>query len=208
MNEATTILVVDDLPQNIRLMEAILSPRGYRVASATSGREALERVASDPIDLVLLDVLMPGIDGYEVCRSLRAEPATRFLPVVMITASGDQQKVAATEAGADDFIAKPFDPAELRARVRVGERIASLQNKLADRVSALENALAQVTQLQGLLPICMYCKKIRNDQNYWQRVESYIGEHSGATFSHGICPECIENRVRPEIERARRERGL
>jgi class 3 adenylate cyclase/CheY-like chemotaxis protein len=165
MNEPATILVVDDLPQNIRLMEAILSPRGYRVVSATSGREALERVASDPIDLVLLDILMPGIDGYEVCRSLRAEPATQFLPVVMITASGDQQKVAATEAGADDFIAKPFDQSELLARVRSLLRIkryhdtierqaaelADWNRQLEERVAAQVEALERMGRLQRFL---------------------------------------------------------
>ena len=117
MSEPATILVVDDLPQNVRLLEAVLAPRGYAIATATSGREALERVASDPIDLVLLDIVMPEMDGYEVCRALRADDSTRFLPVVMITASGEQEKVAAIEAGADDFIAKPFDQAELLARV-------------------------------------------------------------------------------------------
>src|SRR5918912_3850918 len=97
--ERPTILVVDDLAQNVRLLEAILAPRGYRVASAGSGREALATAAAGPVDLVLLDILMPGMDGYEVCRALRAEPATQFLPVVMITASGEQEKVAAIEAG-------------------------------------------------------------------------------------------------------------
>jgi class 3 adenylate cyclase len=117
VSEPETILVVDDLPQNVRLLEAVLAPRGYAVVEATSGRAALERMASAPIDLVLLDILMPEMDGYEVCRALRADPATRYLPVVMITASGEQEKVAAIEAGADDFIAKPFDQAELLARV-------------------------------------------------------------------------------------------
>jgi class 3 adenylate cyclase/CheY-like chemotaxis protein len=117
VSEPATILVVDDLPQNVRLLEAVLAPRGYAIATATSGREALERLASDPVDLVLLDIVMPEMDGYEVCRALRADAATRYLPVVMITASGEQEKVAAIEAGADDFIAKPFDQAELLARV-------------------------------------------------------------------------------------------
>jgi adenylate cyclase len=117
------ILVVDDLEQNVRLLDAVLSPRGYDVVAAQSGQEALDAVAAAPPDLVLLDILMPGMDGYEVCRRLRADPATAFLPVVMITASGAQEKVKAIEAGADDFVAKPFDQAELLARVRSLVRI-------------------------------------------------------------------------------------
>jgi adenylate cyclase len=118
VTEPATILVVDDVVQNVRLLEAVLAPRGYTVIAATSGAEALERLGSLPVDLVLLDILMPGMDGYAVCRTIRDDPATRFLPVVMITASGDQEKVASIDAGADDFIAKPFDQAELLARVR------------------------------------------------------------------------------------------
>jgi adenylate cyclase len=137
MAEDETVLVVDDLPQNIRLLEAILAPRGYRVASASSGREALERLAAEPVDLVLLDILMPEMDGYEVCRALRADTATSFLPVVMITASGEQEKVAAIEAGADDFIAKPFDQAELLARVRSLLRIKQYHDTIEAQASEL-----------------------------------------------------------------------
>ena len=154
--EQATILVVDDLPQNVRLLEAILAPRGYHVAVANSGREALDHLAAEPVDLVLLDILMPEMDGYAVCRALRADPATSFLPVVMITASGEQEKVAATEAGADDFIQKPFDQAELLARVhsllrikRYHDTIESqaaelaawnreLEQRVSDQVDALE----------------------------------------------------------------------
>jgi class 3 adenylate cyclase len=118
VTDPATILVVDDLPQNLRLLEAVLRPHGYDLVSATSGQEALDRLAVEPIDLVLLDVVMPEIDGLEVCRRLRADEATSFLPVVMITASGDTEKRAAIEAGADDFVTKPFDQAELLARVR------------------------------------------------------------------------------------------
>ncbi len=163
--EQATILVVDDLPQNVRLLEAILAPRGYRVAAANSGREALERVAAEPVDLVLLDIVMPEMDGYAVCRALRAEPATSFLPVVMITASGEQEKVAAIEAGADDFIAKPFDQAELLARVRSLLRIkryhdtiesqaaelAAWNRELEQRVSEQVEALERTGRLRRFL---------------------------------------------------------
>ena len=137
MDEQGSLLVVDDLPQNVRLLEAILAPRGYRVSSANSGREALATVAAESIDLVLLDILMPEMDGYAVCRALRAEPSTSFLPIVMITASGEQEKLAAIEAGADDFIAKPFDQAELLARVKSLLRIKRYHDTIETQAAEL-----------------------------------------------------------------------
>jgi adenylate cyclase len=112
------ILAVDDTPENLRLLEAILGPRGYQLVTADSGTAGLEAVNREHPDLVMLDIVMPGLNGYDVCRRLRDDPATRFLPIVMITASGDQERVQALEAGADDFIAKPFNQLELLARVR------------------------------------------------------------------------------------------
>ena len=116
-DEPIVVLAVDDLEQNLRLLDAVLSPRGYSVVTAPSGEVALEQLERHDVDLVLLDIMMPGIDGYEVCRRIRGVPKWRFLPVVMITASGDQEKRHALEAGADDFVSKPFDQAELIARV-------------------------------------------------------------------------------------------
>ena len=138
MSEPGRILVVDDVPQNIRLLEAVLAPRGHTLVAATSGREALERLAETPgPDLVLLDVVMPEMDGYAVCRALRAEPATRFLPVIMITASGDREKLASIEAGADDFLTKPFDQAELLARVGSLLRIKRYQDTVEGQAAEL-----------------------------------------------------------------------
>jgi class 3 adenylate cyclase len=137
MTDTGTILVVDDLDQNIRLLEAVLEPRGFGVVAASSGEEALERVADDAVDLVLLDIVMPEMDGYEVCRRLRADDSTRYLPIVMITASGEQEKVAAIECGADDFIAKPFDQSELLARVRSLLRIKRYHDTIEAQAAEL-----------------------------------------------------------------------
>ena len=115
MADPITVLAVDDQPQNLRLLDAVLSPRGYRVITATSGEEAVKFLSQEIPDLVLLDIVMPGMDGYEVCRRIRGDPATAFLPVVMITASGEQEKLSSIEAGADDFVNKPFNRGESRA---------------------------------------------------------------------------------------------
>lgn len=153
-----TILVVDDLAQNLKLMHAVLEPRGFIVLSAESGEEALRILQRQVPDVVLLDVLMPGMDGYETCRRIRADDATSFLPVVMVTASGSQQKVLATEAGADDFITKPFDQAELLARVRSLVRVKRYRDTVVAQAEALERwnrelearVSAQVTELERL----------------------------------------------------------
>jgi len=122
--------------------------------------------------------------------------------IILLTARDDgPDLVRGLEAGADDYITKPFNRKELRARIRVGLRVVRLQQILADRVRELAEALTRVKRLQGLLPICSYCKKIRNDRNYWEKVETYISEHSEAQFSHGICPDCFERVVKPEVHK-------
>ena len=137
MTDEPLVLAVDDLPANVRLLDAVLSPRGYRVLGAGSGPEALALVAEHRPDLILLDIVMPEMDGYEVCRRLRQDPATAFLPVVMITASGDQERLLAIEAGADDFVAKPFDQAELLARVRSLLRIKRYHDTIEGQAAEL-----------------------------------------------------------------------
>jgi len=138
VNPDPLILVVDDLPQNVRLLEAVLSPKGFRVATASSGEEALDVLSQEHPDLVLLDILMPGMDGYEVCRRIRQDPGTAFLPVIMITASGEEQKLRAIESGADDFVNKPFDQAELLARVRSLVRVKRYHDTIEHQAAELE----------------------------------------------------------------------
>lgn len=146
--------------------------------------------------LALLDWVMPGMDGVEVCRKVReaAFPDPHF--IIIVTARGDKQDVAAgLRAGANDYISKPFDIEELKARLEVGRRVVKLEKALADRVKELEEALSQVKTLQGLLPICSYCHKIRTVQEVWERLEDYISQRSDAKFSHGVCPDCLEKQL-------------
>jgi adenylate cyclase len=137
MSDSTTVLVVDDQPQNRRLLQAVLEPHGYRVLPAASGAEALEVLPGAEVDLVLLDILMPGMDGYEVCRRIRANPDTAYLPVIMITASGEQQKLSAIEAGADDFVTKPFHQGELLARIASLARVKRYQDTIRRQAAEL-----------------------------------------------------------------------
>jgi sigma-B regulation protein RsbU (phosphoserine phosphatase) len=207
---AVKILIADDDRMARRLLESTLSAWGYEVVAAADGRQAWSTLQSEsPPPAAILDWTMPGMTGIEVCRQARAAGgATSRTYLVMVTArSRTADIVAALDAGADDFITKPFAPEELRARVQVGERIITLQQSLAERVRTLEAALEQVKQLQGLLPICAYCKRVRNDQRYWQQIELYIAERSQATFSHGICPQCREQRVEPELRKWRERRA-
>jgi adenylate cyclase len=137
VNPDPLILVVDDLAQNVRLLEAVLSPKGFRVAAASSGEGALDVLSNEHPDLVLLDIVMPGMDGYEVCHRIRQNPETAFLPVIMITASGEEEKIRAIESGADDFVNKPFDQAELLARVRSLVRVKRYHDTIEQQAAEL-----------------------------------------------------------------------
>ncbi len=195
-------LVAEDNCTTRLLLESTLAEWGYEVVATSDGAAAWRELQREHgPQLILLDWKMPGMDGIEVCRRLRQLPDAQTAHVILVTARRDKEDVVAgLEAGANDYITKPFEPSELRARLQAGARIVELQKHLEDRVYELECALAKVKQLQGLLPICAYCKKIRDDRNYWQQVESYITSHSEAQFSHGICPDCHERVVKPELE--------
>ena len=197
------ILVAEDQTISRHILEASLRKWGYEVKGVENGTRAWEILQGEEApQLAILDWLMPGMDGIEICRQIRLRPQTQPVYIILLSArSGQEDKIHGLEAGADDYITKPFDRDELRARVQVGIRVLELQGALAHRVRQLEEALSRVKQLQGLLPICSYCKKIRNDQNYWQQVDTYISDHSEAQFTHGICPECRDKIVKPELAR-------
>jgi DNA-binding response OmpR family regulator len=145
--------------------------------------------------------MMPGLDGPEICRRTRTlEQSSHPYLIILSSLESKQDLVTALEAGADDYVVKPFDHAELRARLQVGRRVLQLQGELADRVRDLETALRSIKLLHGLLPICTYCKKVRNDQDYWQQVESYVESHAEVQFSHSVCPDCFETQVKPHLD--------
>jgi DNA-binding response OmpR family regulator len=195
------VLIADDEATSRRMTQATLGSWGFEVLVAGDGCEALQVLQeSRGPEIAMLDWMMPGIDGLEVCRRVRAAMPNAATYIILVTARGGLENVVrGLEAGADDYMTKPFDPRELRARLHVGVRIVQLQRDLVGRFQELEEALKRVKQLQGLLPICSYCKKIRNDRNYWEQVDAYITSHSEAQFSHGICPDCYEIHLKPQL---------
>ena len=180
-----------------------LNKWGYEALEFADGVEAWRAIeAGDAPELALLDWILPGMDGAEICRRVRADPRLRAMYLILVTVRGGQADIVeGLEAGADDYVSKPFDPAELRARLQAGVRIVDLESALRDRVRELEDALSHVRQLQGLISICSYCKKIRETEDYWQNLESYFSARSDATFSHGICPSCFETLSKVEMGR-------
>ena len=204
------VLIAEDDRVTGQLLAHTLRRWDYDTTLVSDGVQAWDmlRRAATPT-LAILDWMMPHMDGPDICRRVRAELPLANMYLMLVTARETRRDlIAGLDAGADDYIVKPFDPDELRARVAVGVRVLTLQDKLAERVSELQAALNNVKQLRGLLPICSYCKRIRGDDHYWQQVEGYIAEHSNAQFSHGICPSCYatisaeldeisKNRIRP-----------
>jgi sigma-B regulation protein RsbU (phosphoserine phosphatase) len=195
------VLVADDLDVNRKLLRTLLTPEGYDVVEASNGVDAYNMLQGTTVPIVgLIDWEMPEMEGIEVCRETRKLQFSPPIYLILLTVRDSQQDiVAGLQGGANDYITKPFDKTELLARVSIGRQMVELQQTLTERVADLREALASVKQLGGLLPICSYCKKIRDDQNYWQQVESYVGEHSHAKFSHSICPECYEEIVKPQM---------
>ena len=168
---------------------------GYEPTPCANGTEALVALRSgQPPPLALLDWNMPGVNGLELCREIRSLPDLASMYVVLLTAhTAREEMVTGLDCGADEYMVKPVDWELLRARLQIGARIVTLQQSLARRVRELQSALSTVKVLSGLLPICSYCKRIRDDNDYWQQLECYVSEHTNAEFSHGICPSCFEH---------------
>ncbi len=189
------ILIAEDDPVTREWLSDLLARWGYEVVAACDGVAAWEKLQHENApQLILTDVQMPGMTGDELCRKARAQFPQRGLYIILITSAKITRAdlISGLLSGADDYLVKPCDNTELHARLKVGERVLGLQTELRNRVNALEEALGQIKQLQGLLPICSYCKKVRDDQNYWHKVESYIETRTDATFTHGVCPTCME----------------
>jgi len=201
VDRSMRVLIADDDQVGLTLLGRSIERLGHHVVAVSNGADAWQRLSTDSdVAIVILDWMMPGMTGVELCERIRHDESHSHLYVIMLTArTGRADIITGIEAGADDYLTKPFDPDELRVRLKVGVRVVSLQQRLAARVVELQRALAQVRQLGGLLPICSYCKRIRNDENYWEQIETFVAHHSDAEFSHGICPPCLD-KVRAEFE--------
>jgi CheY-like chemotaxis protein len=205
-NSLPDIVAVDDNPAILQILMQMLNQNSYKVRLATNGQLALAAIQAKLPDLILLDIMLPDMDGYEVCRRLKADERTKDIPVIFISAIYETiDKVTAFAVGGVDYITKPFQHEEVLVRIKTHLALRQLQLDLQEKNQELQAknyelaaALAQVKKLSGLLPICANCKKIRNNTGYWQNVETYIHEHSEADFSHGMCPDCMQE-LYPEL---------
>lgn len=197
----TRVLVAEDDERTRNALVFLLQRHDFAVTVAGDGQAAFaELLAPDPPQIALLDWEMPLLDGLHVARAVRSLPQGRYTYIVMVTARDNPKDVlAAFAAGVDDFLSKPVDSAQLLARLRCGERILRLEQRYEERVAELQKALDDVHQLQRLLPICMYCKKVRDDDDYWQEIEDFIHAQTGSDFSHGICPHCLETVIKGRL---------
>jgi phosphoserine phosphatase RsbU/P len=191
------ILIADDEGVTRFILKETLRDWGYDVIVVADGQAACDHLLGPhATHVALLDWEMPGMCGPDICRRLRLLPTDQPPYLILLTGRDKPEDLAlGLESGANDYLTKPFHKQELAARLSVAVRTVQMQQNLTQRVRELEQALAQVKQLTGMLPICAWCKKIRNDQNYWTRVEEYITDHSEVTFSHGICPTCLASEM-------------
>lgn len=188
------LLIADDDTTSRMMLAAILQKTGHEVIETADGQEALERMSQpEAPKMAILDWMMPRMDGLTVVREIRARADNNPPYIILLTTKGERKDIiTGLDAGADDYLRKPFDPGELKARIGVGIRMLETQQALTTKVEELSRALEHIQTLQGIIPICSFCKKIRDDQGYWAQVENYISQHSEARFSHSFCPECMK----------------
>jgi response regulator RpfG family c-di-GMP phosphodiesterase len=192
------ILIVDDEPGNIEILSETLGET-YEILAATSGKEALEIAKRQIPDIIILDVVMPVMSGYEILRSLKQNASLKEIPVIFITAlDKEDQETRGLTLGAVDYIPKPFNTTIVKLRVKTQMELKRQRDVLIQRNEELQKALIKIRTLSGLLPICASCKKIRDDRGYWTQLEHYIREHSEAEFTHGCCPDCMK-KLYPEL---------
>ncbi len=200
--DTNRILIAEDHHVSRHLLERNLQNWGFDVVSAENGAAAAEILdAPGAPAIAILDWMMPQMDGVEVCQRVRKQTDRPYIYLLLLTAKSQKEEIAAgLDAGADDYVIKPFDPDELRARLKVGQRVVELERTLDRRVQDLQSALDDVKKLRRLLPICMYCKSVRDDQDYWRQIDEYIHTETGTDFSHGICPHCLDKINKGSIE--------
>ncbi len=187
-----SVLIVEDERVNVNIILDALKPH-FKTYIAMNGIQGLDRARQNLPDIILLDIVMPGMDGYEVCRQLKSDDRTSGIPIIFLTAMSDigfEKK--GLELGAVDYITKPILPDIVRLRVGHHLEKEAYRKSLEIKIQELKQAMAQIKSLKGLLPICAHCKNIRDDKGYWNQIEDYIQKHSEAEFSHGICPNCVE----------------
>jgi phosphoserine phosphatase RsbU/P len=191
------ILIAEDQAVARFALEDTLATWNYEVQAVADGLAAWDALQADQAPkLALLDWEMPGLDGPEICQRVRDKVIAQPPYLILLTArERTEDLVAGLRSGANDYLTKPFQEAELAARLAVAVRTLNMQRNLSDRVRELEDALAQIKVLRGILPICAWCKKVRNDENYWERLEGYLGQHTDLRFTHGMCPECSEREI-------------
>jgi len=191
------VLIAEDDAITRKILVRSISKWGYDVEVAEDGNSAYDALSRDDhAGIAIVDWMMPGMDGTELCRKIKSDQREHPPHMIMVTSKDEKGDVIeGLMSGADDYIKKPFLYDELKARIGAAGRIVALQEALSDKVKELEEAMAQIKQLTGIIPICMHCHKIRTDEpgtEAWLRLERYIMQHSEATFSHGVCPECVE----------------
>ena len=194
-----TILIIDDIPRNIEVLAHILVKENYYIIAALNGRQAFKIIAHRLPDLVLLDIQMPEMDGFEICKKLKKSSVTRDIPIIFLTAKTDSKYIVkGFELGAVDYVTKPFRAPELLARVRTHIELKDSKKAQQELIQSLRKALEDVGTLKQLIPVCVSCKKVRDDEGYWKKIEEYFYKNSDYLLSHGLCPECAE-KLYPDI---------